>query len=350
MAVTRDTLRQLRALRTQVGVEVDATVRTLQKTWVAERRSLDKQWAVASAAVVALAVELGRWPRPWELARIPDLRSALDGTDVALEDLGRRTDKTVTETSGTVIVAVLAAEALILASQYPAAQRALAAAQFAAAVPAWSAATGVAFTAAQVRAAVQPLAGETFANVQRLIVRGVPQGDPRTMTRQVAGLARASFEGGAARAATIARTEVLDAHRQASHAFRVANLQAATGWVWVSTLSRTSCSACWAMHGTVYPGAAEVGPLGHASCRCVALTLRFGDDIGALPDARARFDALPEADQVAILGPGRHALLRVGAIEWGELATRRDGRGWRPSYGPRPLSDLQRLAATRRTI
>lgn len=42
-------------------------------------------------------------------------------------------------------------------------------------------------------------------------------------------------------------------------------------------------------------------------------------------------------------------LLRSGRIQWADLATRRETSGWRPSYVPTSVRDLQRLADRRAT-
>lgn len=346
MTVSRDTVRQVHRLRRQVGGEADKAVAALNKRWTREWSNLRRRWAPASDAVANQVVELRRWPQPWELAANPDLRRALDATDVALSDLQRRTEKSLTETATKVVGVVLAAEALILASQWPTLPAA--AALFTARLPARAAELAAAMVTARVPVATGALAADAFSDLQRLVVRGVPVGGPQAVARDLTTVAGTVFDASRRRAASIVRTETMDAHRQASHAFRVANLESLTGWVWVSALSRNTCAACWAMHGTVFPGAAEVGPLGHVNCRCVPMSLRFGDDLGALPDARARFDSLPEADQTAILGPTRLALLRAGRVGWDDMAVRRSNRGWRTSYAPRTVADLQRLARSRR--
>ena len=64
-----------------------------------------------------------------------------------------------------------------------------------------------------------------------------------------------------------------------------------------------------------------------------------------LPDAQAWFDGLPVADRERVLGRRRLALLDSGKVSWEDLAQRRDTAGWRPSYVPTPVRDLESLAA-----
>jgi hypothetical protein len=102
------------------------------------------------------------------------------------------------------------------------------------------------------------------------------------------------------------------------------------------------------MNGTTYP-VETPGPWGHANCRCArmpvtrswsALGLHGVEPASTFPDARARFDALPAADQLAVMGPSRLAALRSGQADWSDLAQRRDTTGWRPSYVATPVRDL----------
>lgn len=350
MAPTRETLRQVRRLRAGVGAEADGAVAALTGAWARSWADLDRRWVLASAAVAALAVELGRWPRPWELVRLPALGVALDGTDDTLTDLQRRTDKTITESAAAAVVLVAAAEVLILASQLPAVERAATAAMFTARLPARLVELVTATTATRVHAAVLPLRSEMFNAVQRAVVRGARPG-PDT-PRQLAAAVRSAFDGGLTRAAATANTETLDAARDTARTVDAATGGLTDRWIWFSALDRTSCVACWVMHGTVF-AATEPGPLGHVACRCVRLPLLAAPDgrgqPSGLPDAQRRFSRLPEADQVAILGPARHAMLAAGQIGWSDLAVLRPSSMWRPSYQPRTVADLQRIARRRTT-
>jgi SPP1 gp7 family putative phage head morphogenesis protein len=164
------------------------------------------------------------------------------------------------------------------------------------------------------------------------------------MVRQVEG----QFNGGLTRALTIARTETLDAYRQAAAAVQDASRDVLEGWVWLAQLDGRGCPACWAMHGTVHP-LDEPGPLGHPNCRCSrAPKTQSWRDLGfdmdepedQIPDAEQVFQALPRAVQVRIMGPARLGLLDRGEVSWPDLARRKDNPGWRPSWMPVPVQDL----------
>jgi|GEM_PF-859656 len=68
--------------------------------------------------------------------------------------------------------------------------------------------------------------------------------------RQVAREMRRALGVTLSRALTIARTETLRAHREATRASYQANNDIVTGWIWHSATDERTCAACWAMHGT----------------------------------------------------------------------------------------------------
>jgi hypothetical protein len=184
----------------------------------------------------------------------------------------------------------------------------------------------------------------------RSLIRGVSTGqNPRTVARLMINRLESEFNGGLARALNIARTEMLDAHREASRIRDEANASILGSWLWMCTFSTRTCPSCLSKHGTEYP-ITEPGPLDHQSGRCTRVTVtKSWRDLGidrpeprgrSLPDAREWFASLPERDQLAIMGRTRLDLLLSGEIEWDELSTLRTTRGWRDSFGVTPLRDL----------
>jgi hypothetical protein len=155
-------------------------------------------------------------------------------------------------------------------------------------------------------------------------------------------LVEGRFLGGAARATAIARTEMLDAHRQASRESRIANSDVLAGWVWHSELSVRTCASCWAQDGSLHP-ADDPGPMDHVNGRCTALPqTKSWADLGFAgmdeprsikPDARTTFIALDEREQKAILGPARHEAWKAGEYPMSDWSARRSADGWRDSYG-----------------
>lgn len=109
------------------------------------------------------------------------------------------------------------------------------------------------------------------------------------------------------------------------------------------------------MHGTHHP-LTQPGPWDHQQGRCGRVPkVKSWEELGipgiepadVLPDAQRRFAALPVRDQLAIMGPGRLALLNSWRVGWSDLPARRETPAWRPSYVPRPVRELQALADRR---
>lgn len=111
------------------------------------------------------------------------------------------------------------------------------------------------------------------------------------------------------------------------------------------------------MHGTEH-SVDTPGPWDHQSGRCARMPrVRPWRDLGIdipepdddfLPKGPDRFAQLDHAQQLAIMGPRRLALLDAGTATLADLAVLRTPTGWRPSYAPMPVRDLEALAARRR--
>jgi hypothetical protein len=166
----------------------------------------------------------------------------------------------------------------------------------------------------------------------------------RTLMTQV----EAAFNTGLTHALMIARTEALDAHREAAALSQALQADVLSGWIWLARLDRWTCSSCFSMHGSVHP-LDEAGPDDHQNGRCQRVPKakswkELGIDRAELtdliPDGRTIFRSLPRDQQLSILGPTRLDLLDRGEIEWGDLATQRQNPGWRRSYVPTPVNQL----------
>lgn len=171
-------------------------------------------------------------------------------------------------------------------------------------------------------------AGADADQVAQLLVDGLVLGrDPRTtaalMSQHVQGSSMAS-------ALRVVRTETHRARREAS---RVVYSQTGgiSGWVWVCSLTPTSCGLCWAKHGTVH-GLNE--PMGtHPNCTC-ELAPFTGQDI--LTGAEL-FDALTDTEQDTALGAATARAYRAGAITLDELVGQRSDPEWGPVGAQRSL-------------
>lgn len=357
MAISRRTLRLLRELSTTVGNEADTATRTLTRAWLRAWDDLAEAWRDAVAELVSAAVQGGGWPTPWRIARLDRVGSAVLRTEAALTVLAAEAGLTIGSGAQAVVVTTATAEPTLIASQLPAGAAAEAAAGYAAKVLPTPLDVIVRRTTEQITALTRPISDDATEAVKRSLVRGVALGDnPNATGRDMLARVQGAFDGGLDRAVVIARTEILDAHRATAAYTHQANADVLDGWVWLSTLDpKRTCASCWSMHGRIFP-LETPGPADHVAGRCARMPkvkpwreLGFDLDEPAdtIPDAQARFDALPTADQRRILGPGRHAMYRSGRIAWADLARRRTNNGWRPSYEPATLRDLRRKADLR---
>lgn len=189
----------------------------------------------------------------------------------------------------------------------------------------------------------RPLSDDAVRVMKRELIRGVAVGDnPRAVARRMLTRTEGAFNGGAARALTIARTEMLDAHRAAAQVAMDANADVLAGWVWTAQLGSRTCPACFGMHGSLHP-LDEPGPQGHQNCRCARTPQTkswrdLGFDIpqprSVLPDGERTFRDMPAADQVAVLGRARYDAWRSGDLPMSRWAVKQSNDGWRDSYVP----------------
>jgi len=111
-----------------------------------------------------------------------------------------------------------------------------------------------------------PLAVEAQAAIRRELLRGIAVGaNPRVSARRALRGIEDQWNGGLTRALTIARTETIDAHRQAAQVVHTANADIVDRWEWTAHLDKRTCRACIAMHGERFD-VTTPGPLGHQNC------------------------------------------------------------------------------------
>ena len=338
MTLTPKALRQARAMRVEVDAVVDAATRDLAKAWASAWDEIAAEW---EAAVADLAAS-GGWPTRAQIMRAQRAQRALTVTTEALNDLGK--------TSGVRILHSLPDSAAtgadwagrITLSQLPSGVMV----DWAAVNPSALAAI-VKRVTGQVEKTMRRLPADQAAVMKQTLIRGVAVGEnPNRAASIMLQRLEGVFDGGRRRAETIARTEILDAHRAGAQASRTRNQDLLAGWEWQATLDVRTCPACLSMHGRVFP-VDESGPAGHPNCRCASLpVLKPWRDLGfdmddpapGTVDARSWFDSQPEKTQLQIMGPERLRRLRSGDLDWDELAVRRENAGWRDSFAVRPLA------------
>lgn len=202
-------------------------------------------------------------------------------------------------------------------------------------------------TTEQITARSYALAVEATEVMNRALVLGQAAGDnPRDAARRMIQQARDGFNGGIARAQVIARTELIDIHRQAAEASQNANADVLAGWVWWAQLGPRTCPSCVDQHGKLHP-LDEPGPLDHHQGRCARVPrtktwAELGYDVPetrpAVETGRDWFNRQPEGVQRSVLGPKRFEAWQAGDYPPDAWSVRRSATGWRPSYHVGPVS------------
>lgn len=342
MAVSRETLRLANGLRVAILATLDATDAAILRAWGNAWDELASEWDHAIADLVAASKD-GRWPSAAKIRRAKRAQAALAATRDALTDLAKQLPVTVAEALPKTTQEAADWQRRLTASQLPASAGGLAT------VDPDALAAIVKRTTEQITSLSRPLSVQAEAAMRAALIKGVAVGDnPRKVGADMLRRVQGGFDGGRTRATMIARTELLDAHRAASLAQNKTNADVLTGWEWLSALDKRTCPACWAKHGTIHK-LDERGPDGHQQCRCTRLPATqswkdLGFDIeeppSLMPSAQDVFNSMPREDQLAVMGKTRLELLDSGAVDWSDLAMKRENTGWRPSWVPTPVSDL----------
>jgi hypothetical protein len=347
MAITPETLTAADTLRTQIGAPADAATRSHTVAWAASWAGLTAAILAMLAAADAATAILGHWPRPWEWARLAAANTALDAATAELTRLTVDATTTASTAATSAISATLTGEPAIIVTQVPASRRAETITTLAAVTASIVAEQLASAATARITRTMSTIPAATMALIRQVLYRG-----PRAKVQLIDDI-RAAYAAGLDRAMTTTRTEVLDAYRATAQAIHQALPYLVGGWTWSCRLDTRVCPACLAMHGSTFP-AHTPGPIDHQCGRCQRIptvlpwaTLGWADTepASALPDARAWFATLPDADRMAILGPGRLALMDAGLIGWDDIPRIRHAPMWRDSYRPATLAELKRLAA-----
>lgn len=337
MAVTRRTLLLLDDLRAQLNTVTDTQVRDLVRAW---SDAFDEVAPDLTAVLLDMLVSGDRVTRA-QLLRSTRLQKALAVIADRLETLADQAGVRIVGDLAGVISTAGAAQASVIDSQLPpgfmsAGER-----------DAWSRVDELQVEAIvkrsteQITSLTKPLSAEAYQAVRRELIRGVAAGsNPRETARRMVQRVEGRFNGGLTRALVIARTETLDAHREAARLSQGQHPDLLLGWTWHAQLDTRTCPACWAKHGTPYE-ATDPGPWGHQQCRCarvprVKTWAELGFDIeeppSLLPNAEERFAELSQADQRAILGPRRFEAWAAGDYPMSAWAVRRSNDGWRDAF------------------
>lgn len=338
MAVSRATLRRARAIRIMIDDHVEAALRDLVEAWGLAWDTVVDEWQAAALELAATRPD-GTWHARAVVLRNLRAQRALQLTAEALDELARHAGIRILRDMPTLLADQEDLLALLIDTQLPSGVDV-----------GWSRVSAeqldaiVKRAAGQIESNLNPLPRQVQAQMKQELIRGVITGsNPNKVASILVGRLGARFTGGLWRARTIARTEMLDASRNAALRSRIANSDILQGWRWMCSLSSRTCPSCLAMNGQVFP-ADEPGPDDHPSGRCTAVPVtKSWSDLGidgveepasTFPDARAWF-AQQDADvQRQIMGQTRLDKLNSGALSWDRIPQARQNPGWRRSFHP----------------
>lgn len=197
--------------------------------------------------------------------------------------------------------------------------------------------------------ALPALGQDAVARMTSELVRGLANGThSRTIGRRIAQATGMP----AARAATIARTEIHRAYREANRLAYQANPMVSR-WRWLASLGPRTCSACWSMHGTVHDTDEPMGS--HPNCRCSMVPVVDTSRLRALgldvPDVEwasgeERFAAADEGVQRAVLGPAKFEAYREGRITLADTVAVRESAEWGTTRSTASLADALGVRAS----
>lgn len=344
VAVTDETLLIAADTRRRLQRMTDEQAVALTMAWVEAWDTLTPLFNDALLDLLQGAPD--RLPRA-VVARNRKLQAALRQARTVLNELTRGANEVIENSLADAVLDAVQSHEAVLRSQLPPASAGV---EFELDAPAPDALDAIVLrTTQQIHSATRPLAGWVAAAMRKELVRGIAVGDnPREVARKLIRATEGQFNGGLARATRIARTEMLDAHRNGSLTSAKQNKELLTGWKWQCTLDRRTCPSCLSKHGTLYP-VDQFGPEDHQNGRCARIDItkswkelgfNIEEPADTFPDARAWYDGLTDDSKLSIMGPTRMQLLADDQIKWEDLATLRQADAWRDSYIQTPVKDL----------
>lgn len=352
MAINQDTLNAARRMRSSVRQMTDAQMVELTSAWAGAWDAIVGDF---EEALEELSTRGGISLTRQEMARNQKLVAALNQAEEVLTELFELTDSTAARDLLGLVQDTVTGQQQIIRSQLPTPELTGTGVVVGINAPAPESLNALILRSTEtIHSLTQPLAPWVAQQMKQELIRGVVLGkNPRAVARRLIRNTEGQFNGGLSRALNISRTEMLDAHREASRVLAQANTEVLAGWLWTCTLDARTCPSCLSKHGTLYP-LDEFGPDDHQSGRCARVDkVKSWRELGftgipeppsQFPDSKVWFDNLTEDTQRTILGPTRLRLLQEEKIGWQDLSQIRKSDGWRDSWGVTPVKNLLTLA------
>lgn len=166
---------------------------------------------------------------------------------------------------------------------------------------------------------------EAVENIGKKLLNGLAMGiGPREIARNI----RVDMAMDLTRALRISRTEIIRAKRESSRLSYQENPKLIGGYIRMSSRSATTCAACWALDGKIYPLDTPLDDHPNGTCYEVAYMPELDkfydhDDTGA-----NAFDKLPEDVKQNILGPVKYEGWKQGLFSLGDMVTHTHSAEW----------------------
>jgi hypothetical protein len=167
--------------------------------------------------------------------------------------------------------------------------------------------------------------------------------------RKTAAALKNSLGMGLESALRTSRTAQLYAYRESTRAAYAANVDIVPKWKWRSARDGRTCASCLAMDGTLHDHTESLNDHWNGRCAMVPVPVTYRDlglDIAEPPVVLAEptgedwFRAQPEANQKAVLGPGKYAAWQKGEFPFAQLSRETTDPVWGKMRGETPLKDL----------
>lgn len=203
---------------------------------------------------------------------------------------------------------------------------------------------------------LREIAPDARAQAAQVLTQGITVGkNPRVVARELQNVSDAA----SSRLLTIARTETLNAGREATLEGYRLNSGIVQGWVWTASLDENTCEACIALCGETFPVQEECDC--HPNCRCcmVPETMSWEDlglgemglgetSVAGLMETGPEWFDKQSADlQRSILGPGKLDALQSGVIDWPDLIAHTHNPDWGGMRRAASLREAKASAARR---
>jgi hypothetical protein len=118
----------------------------------------------------------------------------------------------------------------------------------------------------------------------------------------------------------------------------VANGDVVSGWYWIAELDADVCMSCVAMHGTLHSNDETLDDHHNGRCAMIPAVVEAPNPIEQ--GGQEWFDSLPEDQQRAMMGAGKHDAYSSGKFDFSALSSQGKDDVWGTTRTETPLKEL----------